>query len=505
MDEGFVDDLVATPPAQLDEMLRSVELERRDAEARLALIAAVVEQRQQFLSDGHRSMSTYLKAHLNCSGAEANRIRRRGKLLDEHSCARRAVGAGHLAMSNVDLLAKAVAHPRMAERVRGFVPVLVEHGEHFPVKEYQVLVNRVISNADPDGADPSDDHAACATVAAGPGGVHIRVAGGTALQAAEMKAIFDLAVQNEFDADVAARRVEHGDAADRHPLPRTAGQRRFAAQYAIHMAYVTVPADGQRPEPIVDILFSAGQAGRALRDHALTTDDDVFDGSEAGLAVDDPGDLLSGRCETSTGVPISDHDALRSMIRGQVRRAVIDSAGVIVDLGRRRRLFTGAAREAARLVALTCVHPGCSVPAEFCDVDHLRRHANSGPTSQHNGAPECGSHNRFKERARLRSRRAANGRIYLIRPDDTVILPAGERRPDWPDRESTGREPVRPPDRSPPETPVFETISWAEYVANVRPVVSPDTWLVVRLGVDELPTRSGRWTAATGVDSEGPE
>ncbi|WP_040492601.1 HNH endonuclease signature motif containing protein [Ilumatobacter nonamiensis] len=503
MDTGFVDELVAMPTAALDELLRAAELERRDAEVKLALIASVAEQRQQFLSDGHRSMAGYLKAHLNCSGAEANRIRRRGKLLNEKEGAIEALAAGRVSMSNADVLAKAIAHPRVGDRVGEFVPTLLEHAEHFPPKDFGVLVDRVIANADADGAHPDDDHGACATVTAGPDGVYINVTGGTALQGAEMKAIFDLAVEAEFRRDVEARRIEHGEAADQRPLPRSARQRRFAAQYAIHMAYVSTPADAQRPEPIVNILYTAGRAGSALAEHGLAADDHVFDAPENGLAVEDADDLLAGRCETSTGVTIGDHAATAAMIRGRVRRAVIDTAGVTIDLGPRRRLFVGAAREAAQLIALRCSHPGCSIPAEFCDVDHLRRHADGGPTDQHNAGPGCGSHNRFKERAGLRSRRAANGRIYLIRPDGSVVLPVGERRPDWAEPDPRldprlDRQPDRPPDRAPPgpEPPGFESITWGEFmerrdeltrVAGGGAGHQNAVWSIVRLGVGDLP------------------
>ena len=84
MGPEFIDELVTMPPAELDELLRQTELECRNAEQRLAMIASVVEQKSQFLVDGHASMSAYLKAQINCSGATANRIRRRGRLLDRH-------------------------------------------------------------------------------------------------------------------------------------------------------------------------------------------------------------------------------------------------------------------------------------------------------------------------------------------------------------------------------------------------------------------------------------
>jgi hypothetical protein len=119
------------------------------------------------------------------------------------------------------------------------------------------------------------------------------------------------------------------------------------------------------------------------------------------------------------------------MIHGRVRRVVLESDNVVIDLGASRRVFTGNARDAAQLIVHSCSHPGCDSPAEFCDVDHLRRHADGGPINQRNAGPECRSHNVFKETAGLRSRRAANGRVYLIRPDGSVIMPVGARTPRW--------------------------------------------------------------------------
>jgi len=476
----FVDGLVEMTGSELDELLRETELERRAAETKLAMIAAVVEQKQQFLVDGHRSMNAYLKAQLNCSGATANRIRRRGKLLNEHPAAGPAIAAGRVSVDNLDLLAKATSHPRVAGRVAEFVPVLVDHAEQFPVRDFSVLVDRVIANADADGAelDRSDD--GDAMVAAGADGVYIQAHGGSGLQAAEMKKVFDLAVEAEFAHDVDARRAEHGDQADQHPLPRTAKQRRFAAVHSIFMAWATVPADGQRPEPLVDILFSAGRAQHELAAHGLIGSD----GFESSVAED----LLTARCETSTGVPVSRHDALRATVTGHVRRVVIDSASVVIDLGTRRRLFTGAAREAAQLIALSCAHPGCDIPAEVSDVDHVQRHADGGHTDQDNATPACGSHNRYKEHAGLRGRRATNGRTYLVRPDDTVIQPVGQRTPTWTD-------PDPPPATDPPSatqvvpTLLTETVSWSNYVNNTYTLANPNAWPIIRLDGTDLPRR----------------
>ncbi|WP_040492367.1 HNH endonuclease signature motif containing protein [Ilumatobacter nonamiensis] len=437
-------------------------------------------------------MAGYLKAHLNCSGVEANRIRRRGRLLDEHPEAADAVGEGRVSMGNVDLLAKARCDRRVGDVVGGFVPMLIERAECFSAKEFGVLVDRVVANADADGVEP-DDVDCSATVIAGPDGVHLRASGGSALQAAEMKAVFDRAVEAEFRRDVDDRRAEHGDNADQHPLPRSARQRKFAAMYAIHMAAASTPPDAQVPEPLVTLLYSAGRAGRAFHAHGLVDNEDVFDAPSHGWESEDPHDLAAVRCETSTGIPVSDHDMVRAMIRGRIRRAVVDTGGVAIDLGPKRRLFTGAAAEAARMVVVECVHPGCSIPAEFAQIDHMVPYADGGTTDQRNAAPLCGLHNRFKHRAGFRSRRARDGRVYLIRPDGSVVVPVGQRPPEFEQEHDTLD--VRG-DRCPEHETVVETIGWDEFVDRQRRGRDPDSqqpgWTIVHLEADRIDQLMGR-------------
>jgi hypothetical protein len=121
---------------------------------------------------------------------------------------------------------------------------------------------------------------------------------------------------------------------------------------------------------------------------------------------------------------------------GDVRRVLVDSHGVVVDWGRRRRFFSGPARDAAKLLARRCQHPGCIVRPQFADVDHLDEWARDlGPTDQRNSGIGCRSHNRFKTRERWRVRRDETGRRLNIRPDGTVVLPVGARVPDFSDDE----------------------------------------------------------------------
>ena len=109
------------------------------------------------------------------------------------------------------------------------------------------------------------------------------------------------------------------------------------------------------------------------------------------------------RCRTTHGAPLDPADAVAAAFIGHVRRVVIGADGVITDLGRRARLFTGSARTAALLQAALddtgrCLWPGCI--NRRCQVDHThrvnrrrRRHRH-----EHNGGPLCPRHNQWKTR-----------------------------------------------------------------------------------------------------------
>jgi hypothetical protein len=45
--------------------------------------------------------------------------------------------------------------------------------------------------------------------------------------------------------------------------------------------------------------------------------------------------------------------------------------------------------------------------------------------------PLCGPHDRWKHANHIRSRRATSGRLFLIKPDGTTVLPIGAREPNW--------------------------------------------------------------------------
>jgi hypothetical protein len=171
---------------------------------------------------------------------------------------------------------------------------------------------------------------------------------GAAVHAALMVETFERFCDAEFAADVAWAREQYGDNASGALLPRTDAQRRFDALYAIFQAAPTAPLDGRAPEPVVNIVVDQVTWETHLaRRRLIELRDDLPD-----LPV------AARRCETTTGILLDPDDVLAAAFTGHVRRVVLDSASVVTDLGRRRRLFTGGAREAVRLGSRRCVWPG---------------------------------------------------------------------------------------------------------------------------------------------------
>jgi hypothetical protein len=133
-----------------------------------------------------------------------------------------------------------------------------------------------------------------------------------------------------------------------------------------------------------------------------------------------PADPRQRRSETTVGTPVPPSDIVAAMMWGQVRRVVVDSAGVVINMGRRQRLFRGNAREAVLLQSSRCVLAGCTAPIRRCQADHLTEWHHHGLTDGANGAPVCGRHNRLKNTG-YRVHRDQHGYWHTYRPDGTEI------------------------------------------------------------------------------------
>jgi hypothetical protein len=81
---------------------------------------------------------------------------------------------------------------------------------------------------------------------------------------------------------------------------------------------------------------------------------------------------------------------------GTWQRLLTDPAtGALLDVGRTCYRPPAALDEFVRARDRTCRFPGCRMPAERCDLDHVRRYPD-GPTSRCNLCTECRHHHRLK-------------------------------------------------------------------------------------------------------------
>ena len=72
--------------------------------------------------------------------------------------------------------------------------------------------------------------------------------------------------------------------------------------------------------------------------------------------------------------------------------AVLGGAGEVLDLGRTRRLFSPAQRQALAEQYGGCAFPGCDHPPSYTEAHHLRWWSHDGPTDLANGIPLCSFH-----------------------------------------------------------------------------------------------------------------
>ena len=494
--EEFVEELLECSDSDLDERVRSLELQRRRIEAELTLTCGEIDRRKSYLDDGHRSLKAYLRATCNHSDAEAARLGRLAVAAAGVPGLAEALHAGRIGTPQGNELAIAHANQRIRDRLVEFAPVLLELAERLSFREFRTCVQRFVMLADLDGAHRDLDESIRnrrAHVINLNGSLCLGAGGGDPLVNAELEAIFRLFCELEYDADIAARRAEHGDHADEHQLPRTAAQRSYDAFVAI-MRGALANHEAGRPAPAAEALVTILTDHRTWGD-VLAAAGLAPDATLAGETVDpftglaSPGDLLAElmadpdtlatrRCETSTGQILHPHAVLRAALAGHIRRAVLGADNLPINLGRKARVFTGAAREAAMLLAAHCDHPGCGLPADLCEIDHSTEWSADGRTDQVNAGVECGGHNRLKHRKRWRTRRDIHGRIHTIRADGTIMLLVGARPPVFPD-ESDAAAPTRSqclagPSAAPTrDRPRPRRLGWSHVLRRRTPVPQP--------------------------------
>ena len=407
---------VSGGPGQLAELaarFAALEAEHRRIEAEMSELVHAVDRSGAYRTDGHASAAGWCRAEGHWPTRDAKLRLRTGALLAAIPACADAMRAGRLGVAQARELSRAFRNPRCGHLLVEVIDVFLNVADVVSYDEFVVLVRRWETLADVDGAHAKAERAYArrsASVTISMDGVHID-AHGPAINGALMAEVFARYCDAEFALDWDQARQEHGDDASRANLPRTPTQRHFDAFCKI-FEIAGACAPGVRPgEPIVNIHVD---------EHTLTETLDAIADPEGAPARRGPIDIFTRRCETSRGVPLAPTEVLAAAIAGQVRRILRSSDGVTLDFGRRRRLFTGPARDAVLISEHHCVWPGCNVASSRCQVDHLTEWRNDGTTNITNAVPLCGRHNRHKTHG-YRIQRDHHGRWHTYRPDGTEI------------------------------------------------------------------------------------
>ena len=100
------------------------------------------------------------------------------------------------------------------------------------------------------------------------------------------------------------------------------------------------------------------------------------------------------------GEVVTPGSLLRYLDAAWIERVVFGSPSRVIDMGVRRRLFTGATRRAVQVRDRECFHEFCELPADDCQIDHVQPYSAGGLTVEDNGRLACGYHNRLRHRQR---------------------------------------------------------------------------------------------------------
>ena len=415
-DVGFDADAAAAEIARLERDARRIDARR------IALLDRI-DRTGVFVTDGHFSAKVMMRLHAHLSGPEASQRNRVMKCLRDLPSIAECYGNGLVGTDQVRRIAAVWANVR----VREYLPVCEDEfllaARELEYPEFDLFCVEWTNRVDHDGAHDQADRRwrrrSIETVQDFNGFWNL-AARMMSVDGAEFTETLDRLTDAERLADIEKARAEHGDEWRAH-LPRTETQLRYDAFMDLVRRGAAVGPDGQPLETCTDLVI----------------DDTTYEHHAARLlgATPPPIDPTDRNrfSRTADGRYVNPAEIVARSLVDHVRRVVVNSAGVVIDLGRRSRLFTGNARDAALLSEVACYWTGCWIPASKCQIDHLMPWHRQGRTNPGNGAPGCGKHNRIKEQG-FHAWRTATGGWNLTRPDGS---PVPDHLTHWPDPEGS--------------------------------------------------------------------
>src|SRR6476661_7955918 len=110
------------------------------------------------------------------------------------------------------------------------------------------------------------------------------------------------------------------------------------------------------------------------------------------MDLDDLKDACGSGTVLGNGTLLAPETVRRIACDAAVIPVVLGTQGEVLELGRKRRLFSPGQLAALWLGDKGCTIPGCHAPPWWCDGHHVIHWANGGPTDVGNAALLCGRH-----------------------------------------------------------------------------------------------------------------
>lgn len=152
-------------------------------------------------------------------------------------------------------------------------------------------------------------------------------------------------------------------------------------------AELLVPFEEMRPElrHLMGLLATLRSSGTGKRRGSAT---------EVGIIIDYDKMVEEGQdfAVTITGKPISAGEARAAVCNAGIYPVVLNGRDRILNLGRSQRLFSKSQAKALRTARRGCAFPGCTMPAERCELDHLDAWEKGGRTDIDRGDLYCTVH-----------------------------------------------------------------------------------------------------------------
>ncbi|MEO7429748.1 MAG: DUF222 domain-containing protein, partial [Acidimicrobiales bacterium] len=337
------------------ELLRLAEAAHVSALARLDVSGA-------WAPSGARSAAHYVgwKGHLPLPRAKA--LQRCGRQLRDLPATAEAFTAGRITVDHVRVLAH--AHGTAPDAFAVDEARLVDLAGSLLFSRFETVIRYWVHHHDADGAE-----ADAASQFAQRRVDCSETFEGTVVLDALLDPITGAIVARElarleqelFEADWADARQRLGDAACAADLARTPKQRRADALRLMAERSAAKPADATEARVLLQVLAGAESVERM--------------------------------CQLSNGTVVTPGQLLPVLRWADVERIVFDGPSKVIDVGVRRRLFSGATRTAVHARDRGCTHPSCDEPLDRCQVDHVVPWSRGGLTTQANGEDKCRFHN----------------------------------------------------------------------------------------------------------------